>query len=98
MPRNSVTVCAGISCEKATRNEICKGMVPAIIVRLKTDGQKGRTFHEAHRETYVQLILPVMAYSKTKMPKVSRLGTREVRSRNFANSADVQALSRYLPP
>jgi hypothetical protein len=35
MPRKSVTVCAGTSCEKATRKEICKGMVPLMVVSLQ---------------------------------------------------------------
>lgn len=35
MPRNRVTVCAGTSWEKATRNEICKGIVPLIEVNLE---------------------------------------------------------------
>ena len=34
MPRKRVTVCAGTSCEKATRKEICKGMLPFMLVKL----------------------------------------------------------------
>jgi len=34
MPRKRVTVCAGTSCEKATRNEICRGMLPLMLVKL----------------------------------------------------------------
>jgi hypothetical protein len=34
MPRKRVTVCAGTSCEKATRKEICKGIVPLMDVKL----------------------------------------------------------------
>lgn len=35
IPRKSVTVCAGTSCEKATRKEICKGIVPLMDVKLE---------------------------------------------------------------
>lgn len=79
MPRNRVTVCAGTNWEKATRNEICKGMVPLMEVK-------------------VQRISPVTAKRVTKVPKHSILGIKAATSRNFANSAEVQALSKYLPP
>lgn len=35
IPLNRVTVCAGRSCENATRKEICSGMVPLIVVNLQ---------------------------------------------------------------
>lgn len=35
IPRKSVTVCAGTNCEKATRKEICKGIVPLMDVKLE---------------------------------------------------------------
>lgn len=36
MPRKRVTVCAGTSCEKATRKEVWRAMVPLIVVRLRS--------------------------------------------------------------
>lgn len=35
MPRNRVTVCEGTSWEKATRNEIWRGIVPLMDVNLR---------------------------------------------------------------
>jgi hypothetical protein len=96
MPRNSVTVCAGTSWEKATRKEICKGIVPLIVVRLVYNISPAH--HTRVMGTYVQLILPVRANMVTKIPKERAFGIKAVISKNFANSADVQALSKYRPP
>ena len=96
MPRNRVTVCAGTNWEKATRNEICKGMVPLMEVKLGGFVSCGR--YRQRMTTYVQRISPVTAKRVTKVPKHSILGIKAATSRNFANSAEGQALSKYLPP
>jgi len=95
MPRKSVTVCAGTSWENATRKEICKGIVPLIEVRLEVSVNK---LPDRRRRTHDHFISPVIANNVTKALKVNTLGTREATSRNFTNSFDVQALSRYRPP
>lgn len=97
MPRNRVTVCAGTSWEKATRNADCSGIPPATVVNL------GFILVSIHRvptgiETYHQLSSPVMAYSKAYKKKQSVLGITDTMRRNFANCAELQARSRYLPP
>lgn len=49
-------------------------------------------------QAYVQLVLPVSVEKNVAMRKHKVLGIRETTTRNFANSREDQALSRYLPP
>jgi hypothetical protein len=49
-------------------------------------------------ETHVHFISPVTPNRTTKVPKDNILGIKEVMRRNFPNSFEVHALSRYRPP
>jgi hypothetical protein len=71
-------------------------MVPLIVVSLEFGQQSSRRVEES--ATHVQLISPDIANKITKTPKQAKLGINAAISRNFPNSTDVQALSRYLPP
>ena len=98
MPLKRVTVCAGTSWEKATRKDIWSAIVPLMVVKL---GVGQLCFPgESTLQTYVQLSFPEgsIANRNTKAPKQAKLGISALITRNFANSWDVQARSRYLPP
>ena len=94
-----VTVCSGTSCLKATSKAAWMDMEPCKDFHL---GLEVRHFCVAYDSTvattHPRLCDKVMTWSKRYRTDAMTFGTSVTTSRNFANSAEPQARSRYFPP
>jgi hypothetical protein len=60
------------------------------LLRAHSAGEKGAA--------YDRITFPVAANQATYITKLRKFGTRETTSRNFPNSAEPHARSKYFPP
>ena len=101
-PLKRVTVCSGTNCLKATKKADWAATPPQMVANLFVDYWLVRVVildnGRGRGKTYDRSIFLVSANQTIYRRKAVTFGTTATTNRNFPNSLDPHALSKYFPP